>query len=107
MDTRCASGLVREILRRASSIFLSACVLLCGFVPPTFTFPQSRGIKNVFWQPNDLQQGSVAFVTDEFATIPLHVTGQMIGKNFSFFKTDNPRLWYTLAGVDLDTTRNL
>ena len=101
VDTRSASSLVREILWCASSVFLSACVLLSGFASPAV--PQSRGIKNVFWQPNELQQGSVAFITAEFATTPIRVTGQMIGKSLSFFKTDNPRVWYALGGADLET----
>ena len=39
----------------------------------------------------------------EFGTAPLGVTGQMIGKNLSFFKSDNPKIWYALAGADLET----
>ena len=57
----------------------------------------------MFWQPNELQQGSVAFVTVELETAPIRVTGQMIGKNLSFFKSDNPKIWYALAGADLET----
>jgi murein DD-endopeptidase MepM/ murein hydrolase activator NlpD len=61
------------------------------------------GFKNVFWQPNELQQGSVAFITVELDRIPLRVTGKWIGKDLAFFKSDNPKIWYALAGADLET----
>lgn len=61
------------------------------------------GIKNVFWQPNELQQGSVAFITVELNRAPRRVTGKWIGKDLTFFKSGNPKIWYALAGADLDT----
>ena len=39
------------------------------------------GIRNVFWQPNELQQGSVVFITMELERVPLQVTGKWIGKD--------------------------
>src|SRR6202041_2530304 len=38
-----------------------------------------------------------------FDRAPLRVTGQLIGKNLAFFKSDNPKIWYALAGADLET----
>jgi murein DD-endopeptidase MepM/ murein hydrolase activator NlpD len=61
------------------------------------------GIKNVFWQPNQLQQGSVGFFTVEFERVPSRVTATWIGKTLTFFKTGDPKVWYTLAGDDLET----
>jgi hypothetical protein len=52
-----------------------------------------QGIKNEFWQPNELQQGSVAFITVELERVPLRVTGKWIGKDLAFFKSDNPKIW--------------
>jgi murein DD-endopeptidase MepM/ murein hydrolase activator NlpD len=31
------------------------------------------------------------------------VTGKWIGKDLAFFKSDNPKIWYALAGADLET----
>jgi len=61
------------------------------------------GVRNVFWQPNELQQGSVVFITMELERVPLQVTGKWIGKDLAFFKSDNPKIWHALAGADLDT----
>jgi murein DD-endopeptidase MepM/ murein hydrolase activator NlpD len=64
----------------------------------------SPGIKNVFWQPNELEQGSVAFFTVEFERVPSRVSGRWIGKELRFFKSpDSPKVWYALAGADLET----
>ena len=64
---------------------------------------ETPGIKNIFWQPNDLKQGSPALFTVEFERAPTRVTATWIGKTLSFFKTDNPKVWYALAGDDLET----
>ena len=76
-------------------------VLQMAAVLPLFS--QSRGIKNVFWQPNDLQQGSAVFITVELEQVPLRVTGKWIGKDLAFIKSGNPKIWYALAGAYLDT----
>jgi murein DD-endopeptidase MepM/ murein hydrolase activator NlpD len=60
-------------------------------------------IKNVFWQPNQMQQGSVAFFTVELEHAPRRVTATWIGKTLNFFHTDDPKVWYALAGADLET----
>jgi murein DD-endopeptidase MepM/ murein hydrolase activator NlpD len=62
-----------------------------------------QGVKNILWQPSDLQQGSPAFFTVEFDRAPSRVTATWIGKTLSFFKTGDPKVWYALAGADLDT----
>jgi len=63
----------------------------------------SSAIKNVFWQPNSLKQGSPAFFTVELERPAARVTGSWINKTLTFFKTDDPKLWYALAGDDLET----
>lgn len=60
-------------------------------------------VKNVFWQPNELVQGSVAFFTVEFERAPVRVSAVWIGKTLSFFKTDDAKVWVALAGDDLET----
>ena len=39
----------------------------------------------------------------ELERVPLRVTGKWIGKDLAFFKSDNPKIWYALAGADLET----
>lgn len=65
--------------------------------------PLPAAFRNIFWQPNSLQQGSVTFFTVETATPATRVTGRLLGKELSFFKGDKPTVWYALAGIDLET----
>jgi len=88
-------------MRRFRSIGI--LIILAGTISPMFSQSPAQGIKNVFWQPNELQQGSVAFITVELERVPLRVTGKWIGKDLAFFKSDNPKIWYALAGADLET----
>jgi murein DD-endopeptidase MepM/ murein hydrolase activator NlpD len=80
-----------------------AMITLVGAISPMFSQSTAQGIRNVFWQPNELQQGSVVFITVELERVPLRVTGKWIGKDLAFFKSDNPKIWYALAGADLET----
>jgi murein DD-endopeptidase MepM/ murein hydrolase activator NlpD len=61
-------------------------------------------IKNVFWQPNELQPGSVTFFTVELNREATKVSGLFLGKNLLFFHSGTARAWYSLAGVDVETT---
>lgn len=63
----------------------------------------SPGIKDLIWQPNELEQGSVAFFTVEFERAPMRVTARWIGKEVKFFRSGDPKVWYALAGADLET----
>jgi len=70
---------------------------------PAAEEPSTPAVKNVFWQPNQLQQGSAAFFTVELNRVPVGVSGTWIGKTLTFFKSDNPEIWYALAGADVET----
>jgi hypothetical protein len=59
-------------------------------------------IKNVFWQPNELQPGSVNFLTVELNRTATKVSGQFLGKDLLFFYSGKARVWYSLAGVDVE-----
>src|SRR5678816_4819033 len=85
---------------RRLQIFVISIIQMAAVLP---LFSQSRGIKNVFWQPNELQQGSPVFITVELERVPLRGTGKWIGKDLTFIKSGNPKVWYALAGADLDT----
>src|SRR6202790_3399554 len=78
-------------------------IILAGAISPMFSQSAAQGIKDVFWQPDELQQGSVVFITVELERVPLRVRGKWIGKDLAFFKSDNPKIWYVLAGGDLET----
>lgn len=58
--------------------------------------------KNVFWQPNELIQGSVVFFTVELEKPAKKVSGTLLGKELSFFRGAKPEVWYALGGVDMD-----
>src|ERR1700687_5566614 len=88
-------------MRRFRSVAI--LIILAGAISPMFSQSPAQGIKNVFWQPNELQQGSVAFITVDLERVPHRVTGKWIGKDLAFFKSDNPKIWYALAGADLET----
>ena len=61
-------------------------------------------IKNVFWQPNELQPGSVTFLTVELNRDATKVSGQFLSKHLLFFHSGKARVWYSLAGLDVETT---
>src|SRR5689334_20376258 len=62
--------------------------------------PSEPAIRNVFWQPNQLQQGCVVFITLELNRVPARASGTWIGKSLTFFKSPgNPKVWYALAGA--------
>jgi murein DD-endopeptidase MepM/ murein hydrolase activator NlpD len=89
-------------MKHLQSIF--TLIIVAAAISPVFSQSPARGIKNVFWQPNELQQGSVAFITVELERVPRRVTGKWIGKDVAFFRSDNPKIWYALAGADLETS---
>lgn len=65
--------------------------------------PLAAEFRNVFWQPNAMEQGSVTFFTVEMTKPASRVSGRFLGKELSFFKGEKPMVWYALAGVDLET----
>jgi len=83
---------------------LAALLLIAAALPiASAQRTAAPAIKNIFWQPNDLQQGSPAFFTVELSRVPRRVTGKWIDKDITFFKSSNPKIWYALAGDDLET----
>ena len=61
-------------------------------------------LHNVFWQPNDLHQGSPMFLTVELDRPATRVIGTVAQKPLTFFhEENNPKVWHALGGIDLDT----
>jgi Peptidase family M23 len=65
--------------------------------------PRTEPVKNVFWQPDQLPQGSPMLITCELTGAAQRVIATWRGKRLTFFPSEKPHIWYALAGVDLDT----
>lgn len=78
-----------------------ALLLLCS---PSLFAQTHSAIKNLFWQPNQLQPGSPVFFTIELNREATKVMGEFLGKDLVFFRSGKPRVWYALGGVDVETT---
>jgi murein DD-endopeptidase MepM/ murein hydrolase activator NlpD len=64
----------------------------------------STAIHNVFWQPNELHQGSPMFLTVELEHPAVRVSGNFAHKPITFFAdSKDKKTWHALAGVDLGT----
>jgi hypothetical protein len=72
-----------------------------GFAQQATEF-RAEPIRNVFWQPDQLQQGSPMFVTCELTGAARRVFATWRGHRLTFFRSEKPHIWYALAGVDLD-----
>jgi len=59
-------------------------------------------VKNLFWQPNEVMQGSPVLITVELSGPAREVTGTWLGKRIRFAPSDKPRQWVALAGADVD-----
>jgi|SRR6185437_5578186 len=59
-------------------------------------------VKNVFWQPDEVMQGSPVLITVELSGPGREVTGTWLGKRIRFAPSDKPRQWVALAGADMD-----
>lgn len=64
--------------------------------------PQQPEVKNVFWQPNEVKQGSPMLITLELSGPASEVNGRFLGKLVRFSHTGEPHVWTALAGIDLD-----
>jgi hypothetical protein len=63
----------------------------------------TTAIHNVFWQPNELHQGSPIFLTVELERPATRVTGNFVNKPITFFADPaDKKKWHALAGVDLE-----
>jgi murein DD-endopeptidase MepM/ murein hydrolase activator NlpD len=84
---------------------LFTLITLCVLAQLSLFGQTESAIKNVFWQPNELQPGSVTFFTVELNRAATKVSGQFLGKDLLFFfYSGKARVWYSLAGVDVETT---
>jgi murein DD-endopeptidase MepM/ murein hydrolase activator NlpD len=59
-------------------------------------------VRNIFWQPNELKQGSPVLISVELSGPARDVSGTWLGKRIRFSHSDKPRVWMALAGADVD-----
>src|SRR3954447_22307707 len=59
-------------------------------------------VKNIFWQPDEVKQGSPVLISVELSGPAREVNGTWLGKRIRFAPSDKPRLWGALAGADID-----
>jgi murein DD-endopeptidase MepM/ murein hydrolase activator NlpD len=90
------------------TLLLTALALTASAQTHTAHHPvpsDNTAIHNVFWQPNELHQGSPMFVTVELERPARRVTGNFVNKTLTFFSdSTDKKTWHALAGVDLDAT---
>lgn len=91
----------RPSCRTAALAVLLLVLSSAGFAQQT-TESRTEPIRNVFWQPDQLQQGSAMLITCELTGAARRVTATWRGHRLTFFRSDKPYIWYALAGVDLD-----
>lgn len=92
-----------NVVCNLSSLALLAGALYCAQAQAsTHTETKDEAIKNVFWQPDQLQQGSPMFISCELNGAAVRVTATWQGKRLTFFHSEKPRIWYALAGAPMD-----
>ncbi|HEY4355754.1 MAG TPA: M23 family metallopeptidase [Acidobacteriaceae bacterium] len=95
---------IRHILLCAT-LTLSASGQTRTIHRPAPAASQNSAIHNVFWQPNQLHQGSPVFLTVELERPATRVTGSFVNKTLTFFSDSTDRkTWHALAGLDLEVT---
>lgn len=90
------------MIRRPRTFFI--VVTLFVLASPLLFAQTESAIRNVFWQPDELQSGSVIFFTVELNRDATKVSGKFLDKDLLFFRSEKPSVWYSLAGIDVETT---
>jgi murein DD-endopeptidase MepM/ murein hydrolase activator NlpD len=66
--------------------------------------PMRPEVKNIFWQPDDVKQGSPVLISVELSGPATEVNGTFLRKQVRFTPSGQPRVWVALAGADVDQT---
>lgn len=102
MNPRLRKLLPNFVLNLSSFAVLAAALHCAHAQTSTHAETKTESIKNVFWQPDQLQPGSPMFITCELNGAAVRVTATWHGKRLTFFHSEKPRIWYALAGVPMD-----
>ena len=93
---------------RLSGLLVLAACLTCPMEPEgdahqrTLSVAERSEVKNIFWQPDEVKQGSPVLMSVELSGPASEVNGTWLGKRIRFSRSDKPRLWVALAGADID-----
>ena len=81
---------------------LPLTVALIGL--PFFSSAQdSSAVKSIAWTPSQLASGSPCLFTVEFRNPPVSLKGEWTGIDVEFFPSVGKKVWYALAGADVET----
>ena len=81
-------------------IHFALILLLVGSV--TLTARAATVFKSIAWTPQELQTGSACLFAVQLEGSPAKLSGTWMGHDVSFFRSHDGRVWYGLAGVDVE-----
>jgi hypothetical protein len=87
---------------RCFALLVFALGLACATHAQAHATTERPEIKNLFWQPDEVKQGSPVLISVELSGPATEVDGTWLGKRIRFSHSDKPHLWIALAGPDLD-----
>jgi len=94
-------------------LWLASLLLLATLVTPPLCAqkrvqhsqpPERPQVKNIFWQPNEVKQGSPILISVELSGPASEVNGTWLGKRIRFTRSGQPRVWIAIAGADVGQT---
>lgn len=92
----------RIVVRLAALLVVAALLTCAADAQANGARTRRSEVKNVFWQPNDVKQGSPVLITVEVSGRAREVNGTWLGKRVRFWHSEEPHVWEALAGIDLD-----
>ena len=82
---------------------LIAIMLIVGSVTPAIAGEMGT-FATVSWNPHEIKVGSPCLFKVEATAVPSSLKGKWQGHDVVFFSTTKQRVWFGLAGVDVETT---
>lgn len=83
-------------------VYLVPILLLVGTALITLA-KEPVAFRSIVWTPHELQTGSACLFAIKVEGSPAKLSGRWMGHDVSFFPSRDRRLWYGLAGVDLES----
>lgn len=81
--------------------FLLSIILAVALVCPAAARPTVFG--TISWNPSRIASGSPCLFKVALSSPPAKLSGKWQGSELAFFPSGDPRVWYALAGVDVET----
>jgi murein DD-endopeptidase MepM/ murein hydrolase activator NlpD len=92
------------ILCRTSTVLLAHALMASLLLIPVLHAQSSSGIRKVSWSPQQLRVGSPCMFTVELSQPATAVKGTWFGHEIVFKPGTSKKIWYALAGVDVEGT---